>query len=313
MKKSQLYDIYSLLNVSINTITKDINVLASLRGIDADLFYDFVICNKEIITDNNFKHIVLLFYYFDYISTSNYKQKIYKLISEFLTDDYIKSSIDYNKIIDAIASILSKPEPDALLSIDVLSSSDIEDDEADYFSYKCIYNYVQIINSFKKLGFNMYNFNLSKISEIYSEDFLDDLDYTTIIEKDKALDEIILRIEEFTKISVDFNNLDVEKYYNLLKVASNIKDYKELKLFNKRIKRIPINVSQADFKLKLEEYTDEITPVTIEIIKKRLNYIIDEDDEGNIIYKRNKTNRKSNDIKKLEKILINNNTNVIKF
>lgn len=117
---------------------------------------------------------------------------------------------------------------------------------------------------------------------------LEDLNNTYYNEEEGLYMGYINRVNSYLKVIIDpeIYSMMPKKYETVLSCASYIRSSKELTNFLRRIKLLDKSITGNEFSRKIEEYTDEVSENTIELIYKNLGIKRDKElsDEYNEVF-----------------------------
>ena len=117
---------------------------------------------------------------------------------------------------------------------------------------------------------------------------LEDLNNTYYNEEEGLYMGYINRVNSYLKVIIDpeIYSMMPKEYEAVLSCASYIRSSKELTNFLRRIKLLDKSITSNEFSRKIEEYTDEVSENTIELIYKNLGIKKDKElsDEYNEVF-----------------------------
>lgn len=304
MKKSELYELYSALNVSNDEIISSLTDMLYLKGTESYLFYQMCINNSNIIDDDNFYSIFEIFLLLSNFNEEQSKEEFYNMFNKFISKDYIVSSEDFNDILSTVSN---------LIEFNITNVFNVDYEDADYYLLKIIEYYFNLLSRNQYEYEKVYEHDFHIISLDYME-LIGDLRNTKVDYLDNYNDMLLKRIEMFINIANDDKILELneEKYNSVLVVATSINDLSELSKFKNKAKMLSNNVSDIKFKELIEEHTDILNTNTIEIIFDKLGIQIKTNDMGEkTLIKSDLDIDEENDI--LKKVLVKSEEKIIKF
>lgn len=270
MRKDELYDLYSKLKDTEDLILQMLPKMVELKGIDSQLFYNICVKNSNIITEENFYNIFLIFLNICYLENTQSKQEFYAKLNLFLKKDYITCSEDFNFILKTIANLLNYPINEVFEN---------HSDNTDYYKLKIIFYYFELFRRNYYDYDGLYKHDYEEITIQYI-DLLTDLQNTEIGPTDDFDTILLNRIELFTKIVNDEKNLSLNplKYQSIIEVAASINNLPSLLKFKNRVKLLTNDMDNIKFSEILEEYNEELNSNTIDLIYEKLGIEIEECD-----------------------------------
>ena len=286
MKKDNLLLLYSKLNDLSIKITANLKVLKDLSSDIEEEYISFCIKHNDVIDEEVFAKTLQLFDNIAYLIPYERKQEILLLLDELFDNDYVTSSEDFTDILESLITIINIPIGN-IIDLSTLYECD-EYASADDFIIEILKGYLNQFKSLKDLSYDkIYSQEISKINKSYFS-MLEDLNNTYYNKEEGLYMGYINRVNSYLKVIRDpeVYSMMPKKYEAVLSCASYIRSSKELTNFLRRIKLLDKNITGNEFSRKIEEYTDEVSENTIELIYKNLGIKRDKElsDEYNEVF-----------------------------
>ncbi len=259
MKKIELYNIIKTNKFSDDVIIRNMNQFMELNGFDSELFCKTCINNN--INDEIFEELLNIYLLCQYFYKDSSKIEVYEKLNLILNNDYIVSYVEFNNILKTISMIICSSIDDLLL--------DELWDEDDYI-LSILDQYIGIFEKAKKYDYSaFYEHDYTDLSEKFIY-LVGTISNTEQNENTNFISDCITRIELFSDLVVDpvIFNLNEEKYSSVTSVAISINDITDLKRFISSVKRISPELSNEEYKIIVDSYSENISLNTINLINE---------------------------------------------
>lgn len=297
MKKDTIFKIYDLIG-DTQMITNNLKEFLILDNHAGEILYELLDANKYIIDDENLKTFIEMTWSINTIDNVEYQRPLIENIKNMLQNDYICNDSNFKEVLGSI---------NYLLNYEYWEDFNISENDDLYF-YKTfmVENLLKILDSLSNVELDeLYLHNTSFILDIYTK-VLHDIKSTTSNNMDLSENDIrIRRVSYITNIlsNKDVINLNNKKFNSVLKISSTISNIEKLKKFENIILFNKLK-QNCDFDRLLDEYADELNPITIDRINKKLGVEkkFDEDSESVLYYRKiYDDEREKNIVKKILK------------
>ena len=259
MKKIELYNIIKTNKISDDVIIRNMDQFMELNGIDSELFCK--ICINNNINDEIFEELLNIFLLCQYFDKDSSKIEVYEKLNLILNNDYIVSYVEFNNILKTISMIICSSVDDLLLD----ELWDIDD-----YILSILDQYINIFEEAKKYDYNaFYERDYTDLSEKFIY-LVGTISNTEQNENTNFISDCITRIELFSDLVVDsvIFNLNEEKYSAVTSVAISINNITDLKRFISSVKRISSELSNEEYKIIVDSYSENISLNTINLINE---------------------------------------------